>query len=108
MRFLSTEHLARMSARRPWRVIVGWTGLLVIGIVLTATLLSSALTTDADVTTNPESKQARTLIEQRLRGPQRDNEIVIVQSESATVDDPAFQQLRRRRCTETSPRSART
>jgi RND superfamily putative drug exporter len=53
-------------------------------------LLGDALTTDADITTNPESKQARTLIEERLHGPQRVREIVIVQSQDATVDDPAF------------------
>jgi RND superfamily putative drug exporter len=53
--------------------------------------LADALTTDADLTTNPESKQARTLIEERLRGPQRVNEIVIVESNGATVDDAQFQ-----------------
>jgi RND superfamily putative drug exporter len=45
------------------------------------------------LTTNPESKQAQTLIEERLRGPQRVNEIVIVESEQATVDDPEFQSV---------------
>ncbi|MEX2245665.1 MAG: MMPL family transporter [Dehalococcoidia bacterium] len=90
MRFLSTEQLARASARHPWRVIVAWVCLFILAVYLSATLLSDALTTDADITTNPESKQARTLIEKRLRGPQRVNEIVIVQSTAATVDDPAF------------------
>jgi RND superfamily putative drug exporter len=69
-----------------------WVVLFVLSGYIIMQLLGDALTTDADVTTNPESKQARTLIEQRLRGPQRDNEIVIVQSQSATVDDPAFRQ----------------
>ncbi|MBI5288178.1 MAG: MMPL family transporter, partial [Chloroflexi bacterium] len=82
--------MARASARRPWHVIVGWIGLFALAVYLMMSLLGDALTTDADVTTNPESKQARTLIEQRLRGPQRDTEIVIVESESATVDDAVF------------------
>jgi len=90
MRFLSTERLARISAERPWTVIGVWVALLLVAGFLIATLLGSALTTEADITTNPESKQAQTLIEHRLRGPQRDNEIVIVQSQRATVDDPAF------------------
>jgi RND superfamily putative drug exporter len=87
MRRLSTESLARISARHPWPVIAGWVGLFVVAIVISGMLLADALTTDADVTTNPESKQARTLIEERLHGPQRVNEVVIVESESATVDD---------------------
>ena len=88
--FMSTERLARASARRPWLTIAIWLGLFLGAGYLIATLLGDALTTDADLTTNPEYKQARTLIEERLHGPQRDNEIVIVQSEGATVDDEAF------------------
>ncbi|MEX1252820.1 MAG: MMPL family transporter [Dehalococcoidia bacterium] len=88
-----TERLARLAARRPWPTIGIWVVLFVLSGYLIATLLGDALTTDADITTNPESKQARTLIEERLHGPQRDNEIIIVQSESATVDDPAFRGL---------------
>jgi RND superfamily putative drug exporter len=87
---LSTESLARASAKRPWPTILFWVALVVLAGFLTMRFLGDALTTDADLTTNPESKQARHLIEDRLRGPQRDNEVVIVQSESATVDDPAF------------------
>jgi RND superfamily putative drug exporter len=89
-RSLSTESLARSSARRPWVTIFLWIALFVTAGYLIMTFLNDALTTDADITTNPESRQARTLIEDRLRGPQRVNEIVIVQSEAATVDDPAF------------------
>ncbi|MDP9235879.1 MAG: MMPL family transporter [Chloroflexota bacterium] len=93
MRFLGTEQLARRSAERPWTVIAVWVALLLLAGILIASLLGSALTTEADITTNPESKQAQTLIEHRLRGPQRDNEIVIVQSQSTTVDDPAFRRV---------------
>ena len=87
----STETLARASAKRPWPTVAVWVGLIVVAGYLIVNLLGDALTTDADITTNPESKQARALIEERLHGPQRVNEIVIVQSESATVDEPAFQ-----------------
>ena len=92
-RRFSTEALARASARRPWLTIGAWFALLVVSGFLIMNLLGDALTTDADITTNPQSKQARKLIEDRLRGPQRVNEIVIVQSDSATVDDPAFRRV---------------
>src|SRR3989304_8767020 len=92
-RRLSTEALARVSARRPWLTIGIWFVLLIASGFVIMNFLGDALTTDADITTNPESKQARKLIEDRLRGPQRVNEIVIVQSEGATVEDPAFQRV---------------
>ncbi len=92
-RRLSTEALARASARRPWATIGVWVALLLVFGFLAVNLLGDALTTDADITTNPESKQARKLVEDRLRGPQRVNEIVIVESQGATVEDPAFQRL---------------
>jgi len=85
-----TERLARLAARRPWPTIGVWLVLIVVAGFLTMTFLGDALTTDADITTNPESKQARKLIEDRLRGPQRVNEVVIVQSEGASVDDQSF------------------
>jgi RND superfamily putative drug exporter len=91
MSLLSTEGLARASARRPWWTIGIWIGLFVLAGFLITSLLSDALTTEADLTTNPESKQGRTLIEERLHGPQRVREVVIVQSETLTVDDAAFQ-----------------
>jgi len=70
-----------------------WIAVLLVAGFLATNLLGDALTTDASVTTNPESKQAQKLIEHRLRGPQRVNEIVIVQSETATVEDPGFRQV---------------
>ena len=92
-RFLSTERLAVMSARRPWLIVGTWVVLFLVSGFLIMKLLGNALTTDADITTNPESKQARALIEERLHGPQRDNEIVVVESQEATVDDPAYKRL---------------
>lgn len=92
-RRLSTEALARASARRPWLTIGAWFALLVLSGFLIMNLLADALTTDADITTNPESAQAGKLIEDRLRGSQQINEIVIVQSDSATVEDPVFRRV---------------
>ncbi len=86
----ASQGLARMSARHPWRVIGVWIALFVVAGFLTSMFLSGALTTQADFTNNPEAKQAQTLLEDRLTGPRHSQEIVIVRSDSATVDDPAF------------------
>jgi RND superfamily putative drug exporter len=58
--------------------------------LLSSRLLGDALTTDVDLLNKPEAKQAQKLLEERLRGPARATEMVIVSSRSATVDDPAF------------------
>jgi putative drug exporter of the RND superfamily len=87
---LSPQGLARWSAKRRLTVIAIWVGLFLIGGLLTSRYLSGALTTQAEFTNNPDSKQAQQLLEQRLSGPRRSNEVVIVRSDSNTVTDPAF------------------
>ena len=89
---LSTEGLARASAQRPWRVVGIWIVLLLAAFGIIATLLQDVLTTEFGFTGNPESKRADKLLEDRLRGPRKINEIVVIQSEdpSLTVDDETF------------------
>ncbi|HEV8649648.1 MAG TPA: MMPL family transporter [Actinomycetes bacterium] len=87
---LSPQSVARWSARRRFTVIGLWVVLFLVGGLLTSRYLSGALTTQAEFTNNPDSKQARTLLERRLTGPRRSNEVVIVRSESKTVTDPEF------------------
>ena len=90
---IPTEALARGSARRPWTVIGLWVLALVIAGALVATLLNDALTTQFVFTNTPESQRGVDLMEE-LRGlPISTNEVVIVQSDTLTVDDPAFQQF---------------
>ena len=90
---LSTEALARRSARRPWPTIAIWVVALAIAMFLTASLLDGTLTTQFVFTNTPESKRGLDLIEE-LRGlPRSTNEVVIVQSGSMMVDDAEFQQL---------------
>jgi uncharacterized membrane protein YdfJ with MMPL/SSD domain len=57
---LSTADLVRAGAQHPWLTIGGWLALLVAAIVLIATLLDGALTTDqtGTRTNNPESVRA--------------------------------------------------
>jgi len=88
---LSTEALARASARRPWTVVAVWAVVLVASLFLIFSLLDSALTQEQEFTNNPESKRADQLLEERLRGPEKVNEIVIVRSSQHTVDDPEFE-----------------
>ncbi len=86
-----TRKLARMSARRPWVVIGVWVLVVAAALGLVQALLPSATTTELSLGSNYESEQAAALLEERLRGPTPLNELVLVQSTSATVDDPRFQ-----------------
>jgi RND superfamily putative drug exporter len=87
---LSTQAIVRRSALRPRLVLVIWLVAFAAGILLNAKYLSSALTTDVRYTNNPESKQAATLLEQRLLGPHHASEVVIVQSSRWSVKDESF------------------
>ena len=89
MRF-SPQSLARSSSRRPWTTIAVWVLAVFVSGGVISTLMGGALTTDFGLTNNPEAKRAETLLEDRLRGPKRVNETVIVSSTSATVEDPAY------------------
>ncbi|HWC11004.1 MAG TPA: MMPL family transporter [Acidimicrobiales bacterium] len=87
---LSTQSLARASSRHPGRTIGLWILGIVVSGLLIGTFMKDATTTEADFTNTPEAKEAAHLIEDRLRGPERDREIYIVSSDSQTVDSPAF------------------
>jgi RND superfamily putative drug exporter len=86
---LSTENVARFSARRPWLVIGFWAATLLASAVAIFALMGSAFTNEIGFTNNPESRRAEKLIE-RVRGPEKASEIVIVRSPDLTVDDPGF------------------
>lgn len=86
----STESLARSSALHPWRTIAIWGIALLVAVVLIFTLLADGLTTEFSFTGNPDSKRGDQLLEDRLRGPRRVNEVVVVQSSEYTVDQPEF------------------
>ena len=68
--------------------------MLIIAMGLRVALFDDAITTEFAFTSNPDSKRADELIEDRaLRGPKGTSEVVIVQSEAITVDDPAYQEF---------------
>jgi RND superfamily putative drug exporter len=89
---LGTATLARLTARQPRATIGIWVGVMAVAFLLIATLLNGALTTDMVITNNPESKQADTIIADRLGKDDSLKEIVIIKSPTLTVDDPAFRQ----------------
>ncbi len=85
-----TELLVRISARRPWATIGVWVVLVAIAAALIYQFLGSATTTDFRLAGRYESERANALLIDKLRGPEKSAEIVIVQSETLTVDDDAF------------------
>ena len=87
-----TEFLARISARKPLLTIALWLLVALIGGALSGSLLESATTTEFRMGGGAESERAARLLEDRLRGPEPIAETVIVQSESLTVDAPAFRE----------------
>ena len=97
-----TEWLARFSARRPYLIIGVWLALAIVagGLAVDGEmgpgprfvdLLDKATTTELRLSGGAESRQAETLLEEKLRGPKQLREIIIVQSGLLTVDDPEFQ-----------------
>ena len=86
-----TESLARACARRPWTTVGTWVALLVGAGVLMNTLLGGALTTDNEFYDNSEWRQAQTILDERLgKGDGNLSEMIIVRSQTLTVDDPRY------------------
>jgi RND superfamily putative drug exporter len=89
-----TERLARSSALHPWRTVGLWFATVAVSVVTIGALLGDALTTDAEITNDPESYQAYRLLAERLPPSPGDasygTEIVLVRSSTLTIDDPAF------------------
>ena len=91
-RSLSPRRLAAIAVARPGRVLAVWGAVVLVGFVLISGLLGSALSSEGDVTSNPESKRAQDLIDERF--PRRDalDELVIVRSDGVTVTAPTFRE----------------
>ena len=96
-----TKYLASVSARRPHLVVAIWLVLAVIGGGLAddaglglnfgfVDILKPATTTELTLGSGAESSRADKLLEERFGDTKPVHEIVIVQSDSLTVDDPEF------------------
>jgi uncharacterized membrane protein YdfJ with MMPL/SSD domain len=89
-----TEKLARSASLHPWRTFAGWIAAVVVALGLAVTLLPGNLTTNGHVTGNPESRQAERLFADRFPPDRKGvDELVVVRSETATVDDPTFRRF---------------
>ena len=86
-----TSSWARVCAAHPWRTVLIWSALLLAGIVSSATLLGSALTTEGSVTSNIEGKVGYDLLRKQLPAAAAfGGEIVVVRSETTRVVEPAY------------------
>src|SRR5690606_829375 len=66
----SAHSIAQYSDRKPWFVVGVWVAMLVVSLGLIGAFLGTATTTTADMASNPDSKQGKELLEDRLRGPE--------------------------------------
>ncbi len=93
-----TQRLALASARHPVRTILAWLVACLLAVAAIALLLGDALTSEAEVTNNPESYQAYNLMNERLartRRPETDpltTDVLLVRSSSLGVGEPAFRE----------------
>jgi len=89
-----TERSARASALHPWRTVGLWAAAVVVAIAIVVLLLGGALTSEGEMTHDPESYRAYDLIAERLPpepGTESyGDEIILVRSQSLTIEDEAF------------------
>ena len=85
-----TQRLAGIAAVHPWRVVTAWGLVLVASVVVIATLLGSAFTSNAGITTNPDSARAEKVIAESFSQGDRIDEAVIIHSGRLRADDPKF------------------
>jgi uncharacterized membrane protein YdfJ with MMPL/SSD domain len=88
-----TERLAGWSSQHAWRVVLIWVVAVVLSVGVIAISLGDVLTTDSEVTNDPESERAYAILEER-EPPSEDfvNEIVVVRSDTLTIEDPEFRE----------------
>ena len=85
-----TQKLARSAALHPWRIVTAWGLVVVASVVVIATLIGSAFTSDGSLTTNPDSANAAKVIAKNFAQGDRIDEAVIVHSDRLTADTPQF------------------
>ena len=86
-----TGRLARASSRHPRRTLAAWGVVLALSVVAIGGLLGSTLTTDAEMTNDPESYRAYDLIGEHF--PPSDDyvqDVVVIRSPTLRVTEPAF------------------
>ena len=89
-----TRRLAHASASHPWRTLGAWALALVASIAMIVALLGSALTTEGEMTNDPESYRGYDLIAEHFPFDPAEavDELVVVRSATVTVEAPAFRE----------------
>ena len=86
-----TERLARAAATHPIRTIAVFLLLVTAAVLGAGTLLGSGITSEMKFRGGePASITGQRLVEDRLTGPRKMTDFVIVESATMTVDDPAY------------------
>ncbi|MCB0877913.1 MAG: MMPL family transporter [Thermoleophilia bacterium] len=86
-----TTRTIRWALEHPWRVVGAWLVLTIASIVVIATLLPGALSTEQRVTNGPESRTALELIDTHLPDRGQVDEVLVVSSSRYEVSAPEFQ-----------------
>ena len=86
----TTQRLTRMAAGHPWRVVAAWGLVLLVSVMLIGTLLGSAFTSDAGVTTNPDSAEAENVIADNFSRGDRVDEAVVISSVDVGAETAQF------------------
>src|SRR5687767_7661547 len=79
------RRLAELATRRPGRVLAAWGVVVLVSMVLIGGLLPTAVTSDSELTNNPESSRAQDLIDARLPEQSAVDEVIVVRAEDAVV-----------------------
>jgi len=82
--------LTLLSIKRPWITIIFWIVFIGLSVFVISRFLTSALTNDQSVTTEPESVKAEQLLADRLGSEEKLTEIVIVKGEEAKFSEASF------------------
>jgi len=86
-----TERLARSSAVHPWRAVGIWLTIIIVAVLSMSLLPGNGLTSESrQHGKQPDSTVGLELIQDRMTGPQKMSEFVIVQSAAHTAKDAAF------------------
>ena len=86
------QRLALANARHPRRTIFAWIGAVLVAIVLIATLLGGALTTEGKPTNNPQSERAKNVRDAAFPAASSAaiTDIIVIHSPGTTVDTASF------------------
>jgi uncharacterized membrane protein YdfJ with MMPL/SSD domain len=95
---LSTESVTRASARHPWRTVVVWVVVVVVSLGVVATLLGDVLSSEAEITSDTESKRANAVLERGFPPTVEDfnrnvTEVAVVRAADGSVEQARVERL---------------